>query len=89
MTETEVLDLVSQAAREYQDVEKIDYGLDFPCVARQDGDWYFVMVLAQRRPRRSFEYYGRLREIEHRLRDDVDPDRRLNVLLIPALADLD
>ncbi|MBI2301883.1 MAG: hypothetical protein HYU66_23515 [Armatimonadetes bacterium] len=85
-TSDKVLGLVKQAAREYEEAEGIDLGLEFPFAPRRDGDWYFVTVVAARRPRRSFEYYERLREIEHRLQDD--PVNSVNVLLVPGVAEV-
>lgn len=84
MTNEELLEIVTETAGEYQRTQNIDYELEFPKVSRREGDWCYVIVNAGNRPKRSFEYYDRLSEIE-RL---IDDRTKLHVLLVPAMAEV-
>ncbi len=47
---------------------------------RNDQNWWYVPVRADREPRKTYEYYEALAEIE----DDLKSKEKLDVLLVPA-----
>jgi len=53
-----------------------------PSATRQDGDWWYVVVVPDRDGIRAHDYAEVLTEVEERL----GADQSLRILLVPALA---
>ncbi|MBI2302934.1 MAG: hypothetical protein HYU66_28850 [Armatimonadetes bacterium] len=89
MSTNEILGLARNAYAAWERQEGKGLGLTFaPDGVREEEGWYYLVVTATNRPRRSFEYYDYLHEIETLVEKELDPEGKIHVLLVPALANV-
>jgi len=81
MTKQEAIDLVSRHLEKHQPAE---YRIEvLPDTARQDEDWWYIAVQADRDDIPRYDYYNVLAVIEREIQDEDDSN---NILLVPAAA---
>ncbi len=81
MTKQEAIDLVSRHLRNHQPE---GYRIEvLPDTIRQDDDWWYIAVRADRADVPRYDYYNVLAVIEREIQDEDDSN---NILLVPAAA---
>lgn len=79
MNREEVIALVEQRLKELP----IRYGIHVAVEGvRQEGGWWTVPVYADQEPKRRWQYYEALADVEA----DIAEDKQVNILLVPVPA---
>ena len=80
MSETETLDIVEEYVNRRQPPK--DYRLNVSRLGVQhDGDWWYVVVTPEPADIRLRDYRDLMEQVE----DDIEKEKQIKVLLVPAL----